>query len=87
LTVEAIRLPERDLKAQAAVLDLLLLERQDSPTAGEVEADLADEVSLANEGAIGWAIEDLIRVGLLERDGEQVRPTPSAVHFQMVISI
>jgi hypothetical protein len=86
---DSVGLPvhERDLKTQGAVLDLLLITGPDVMTAKELEAALADEVSLADEGAIGWAVENLTGMGLLERDGERVRPTPAAVHFHMVASV
>ncbi len=80
-------IPERDLKAQGAVLDLLLFEREGGATIGELEADLADEVSLADQGAIGWAVEDLVGVGLLALDDGRVRPTPAATHFHMIGSV
>lgn len=68
---ENVGLPvhERDLKTQGAVLDLLLITGPDVMTAKELEAALADEVTLAGEGAIGWAVEDITGMGLLERDG------------------
>jgi hypothetical protein len=83
----ALPVHERDLKTQGAVLDLLLIEGPGVMTAKELEAALTDAVTLANEGAIGWAVEDLAGMGLLERDGERVRPTPAAVHFHMVASV
>jgi hypothetical protein len=78
---------ERDLKTQGAVLDLLLIAGPDVMSAKELETALANEVALADEGAIGWAVEDLTGMGLLEREGEKVRPTPAAVHFHMVASV
>jgi hypothetical protein len=78
---------ERDLKTQGAVLDLLLIAAPSVMTAKELEAALADEVALADKGAIGWAVEDLTGMGLLERDGERVRPTPAAIHFHMIGSV
>jgi len=86
---ESVGLPvhERDLKTQGAVLDLLLIAGPGVMTAMELEAALADEVALAGEGAIDWPVEDLTGMGLLERDGERVRPTPAAVHFHMVASV
>lgn len=89
LMKERIGLPahERDLKTQGAVLDLLLIEGPGVMTAKELEAALADEVALADEGAIGWAVEDLTGMGLLERDRERVRPTPAAIHFHMIGSV
>ena len=89
LMEESAGLPihERDLETQGAVLDLLLIVGPAVMTAKDLEAALADEVKLAEQGAIGWAVEDLIGMGLLERDGEKVRPTPAAVHFHMVASV
>lgn len=89
LMEESAGLPvhERDLKTQGAVLDLLLIVGPDVMTGKELEAALADEVALVDEGAIGWAVEDLTGMGLLERDGERVRPTPAAIHFHMIGSV
>jgi hypothetical protein len=89
LMKESVGLPvhERDLKTQGAVLDLLLVVGSGVMTAKELEAALANEVALADEGAIGWAVEDLTGMGLLERDGERVRPTPAAIHFHMIDSV
>jgi hypothetical protein len=86
---ESVGLPvhERDLKAQGAVLDLLLVVGPGVMTGKELGAALADEVALADEGAIGWAVDDLTGMGLLERNGERVRPTPAAIHFHMVASV
>jgi hypothetical protein len=87
LSGSAMMGPERDLKAQGAVLDLLLYECDSPRTVSELEAALRDEVILVDEGAIRWAVEDLVGVGLLEFDADRVRLTAAAVHFDLARSV
>jgi hypothetical protein len=79
--------PERDLKAQGAVLDLLLIDPGDGLTLPDLERELADEVGLSAEGAIGWALEDLIQVGLIENLDGRLRPTPAGRHLHLIAGV
>ena len=79
--------PEHDLKAQASVLELILLEHPDGLGIDALQEALEGEISQAEEGAVLWALQDLVAVGLLQVDRASVLPTPAAIHFHRLQAI
>jgi DNA-binding IclR family transcriptional regulator len=59
---------------------LLLLLLLDAPDAARRFDDLVAELGLARSEVVG-AAEELVRVGLVDVDGEDVLPSPAAVRL------
>ena len=68
-------IPGGSLAVQRAVLALVLAVQPHCRTVPELdrEIDLGD--------AVEQAVQDLVGIGLLERRGASVRPSPAAAHF------
>jgi chromosome segregation and condensation protein ScpB len=64
---------QRTSRAQRAVLGLVLYEDPDPMTVGDLRREVGEETE--------QAVAELVAVGLLADDGEVVRATPAAVHF------
>lgn len=67
--------PGGSLGVQRAVLALVLAGRPHCRTVPE----LAREID--SEDAVEQAVQTLVAIGLLERRGVSLRPTPAAAHF------
>jgi hypothetical protein len=60
-------------KTRRAVLGFVLFEHPDSTVASDLRREIGEDAD--------QAVADLTAVGLIERDGELVRATIAAVHF------
>ena len=65
-----------DQPTQRAVLALVL----DSHPKSLALSDLSRQVS--GRDAVERAVAELVSVGLIERDGDSVRPSKAALHFE-----
>ncbi len=68
-------LGDADLQVAREVLHLVLAERPMVPTVGEIELALAEDESFAARDEVGRGVDELIRAGILRREGESILPT------------
>jgi hypothetical protein len=66
-------------RTQRAVLGLVLYEHPDALCVDALTLEVGDDAERA--------VTDLVAVGLLRRDGEAIRATGAAIHFERLESL
>lgn len=77
--------PDEDQCYRQAILTLLLDLHPSQLSAQELDRELAPEGRFAEIDAVRRAVDFLVRVGLLRREGTSVLPTRSALVFEELV--